>query len=191
MKNNICIIDGCDRLRDKKQNRRICQMHRVRYSRHKSYDLQSAPKLPNGILKICKKHGDLSSLQVYKRTPKKDWLSCRLCAKARNDRFNANNPVRIIHKNYYYLTKYRTKISKNDYYEMLKLQNNLCAICKNPEKISTSPKNDNPKRLAIDHCHKTGKIRGLLCHKCNVSIGAMHESIEILQSAIAYLKKHQ
>ncbi|CAB4151208.1 Recombination endonuclease VII [uncultured Caudovirales phage] len=190
---NICIVDGCDRLRDKKQNRKICQMHRGRMSKYKSYDLPTAPKLPDGILKTCKNHGELNALQVYKRTPNKNWLSCRLCCKERNDRFNVNNPsgVRNAYKKNYYLTKDGTKISKEYYLLLIEKQNGLCAICKQEERISISPKNDKAKRLAIDHCHKTGKIRGLLCHKCNVSIGALNESIETLQSAINYLQQHQ
>ena len=193
MKSDICEVPGCDRIRDKKQNRRICQMHRVRYGRYKSYDLPTMPKLPDGILKLCRIHGGLTALQVYKRTSNKDWFSCRLCAKARNDRFNEKNPssVRNAYKKNYYLTKDGTKISKEIYDGMLIKQKNLCAICMRPETINKNIKNINPKRLSIDHCHKTRKIRGLLCHKCNVSIGAMQESIELLQSAIDYLKKHK
>ena len=189
----ICIVDGCDRLRDKKQNRKICQMHRTRMSKYKSYDLPTAPKLPDGILKICKKHGELNALQVYKRTPNKDWLSCRLCCKERNDRFNENNPssVRNAYKKNYYLTSNGMKISKDYYNDLLIEQNHACAICKNPETITNGVKSLNKKRLAIDHCHKTMKIRGLLCHKCNVSLGALNDSIEILQSAIDYLKTNK
>lgn len=190
---DICIVEGCDRIRDKKQNRKICQMHRVRYGRYKSYDLPTSPALPEGILKICKKHGELTALGVYKRTPNKNWLSCRLCNKERNDRFNAENPsaVRNGYKKNFYLRSNNTKISKEYYFELLENQKGLCAICKKNEDISISAKNDKPKRLAIDHNHKTGKIRGLLCHKCNVSIGALNESIETLQAAIEYLKQHQ
>jgi len=56
--------------------------------------------------------------------------------------------------------KRRYGITLDDYNEMLKKQSNKCKICK------ISP--DNLKRkLCIDHCHETGKIRGLLCDKCN------------------------
>ena len=81
-------------------------------------------------------------------------------------------------------------MNKEWYYSMLAEQNNVCAICKQAESIVNGPVNKKPKRLAIDHCHTTGKIRGLLCHKCNVSIGAMADSVERLKSAIAYLEKH-
>jgi len=192
-KSEICIIEGCGRIRDKKQNRRICQMHRVRYSRHKSYELPTAPKLPEGILKVCKKHGPLTSVGVYLRLPGKEWLSCRLCTKERNERSRAkaDYPAQNARRKYFSLTKGGLKVEKRIYYEMLEAQNNLCAICNEPESIQISKRNENPKRLAIDHCHKTNKIRGLLCHKCNVSIGAMRESIPLLQAAITYLQEHQ
>jgi len=47
------------------------------------------------------------------------------------------------------------------------------------------------KRLAVDHCHVSGKIRGLLCFHCNSSLGKMKDSVEILQNAIDYLKKNR
>lgn len=191
MKNDICEVPGCNRFKDKKQNRKICQMHRVRYGRYKSYDLPTSPNLPDGVLKICKKHGQLSAVQVYKRYKNKNWLSCRICTKERNDRFNLNNPVRKEYKKNFYLKRDGTKITKENYFELLEKQNGLCSICFKTESIINSTKVSRIKRLAIDHCHETGIIRGLLCHKCNVSLGAMDESIEILQSAINYLKKHK
>jgi hypothetical protein len=45
--------------------------------------------------------------------------------------------------------------------------------------------------LAVDHCHTTGKIRGLLCSKCNPALGAFNDNIEILNSAIKYLKEYE
>ena len=44
------------------------------------------------------------------------------------------------------------------------------------------------KMLSVDHCHVTGKIRGLLCHQCNVGLGAFKDSIENLECASEYLK---
>jgi hypothetical protein len=43
------------------------------------------------------------------------------------------------------------------------------------------------KSLCIDHCHKTGKFRGWLCHACNLALGNLGDSVENLQSAIKYL----
>ena len=77
----------------------------------------------------------------------------------------------------------------NVYYDMLKKQNNLCAICKNPE-TRKSRSAGKICQLAIDHCHTTGKIRSLLCHYCNVGLGSFKDNIEFLKSAIAYLENH-
>lgn len=68
-------------------------------------------------------------------------------------------------------------LSKEEYYLLKEKQDNMCAICK----ISN-------RRLAVDHCHITGKIRGLLCLNCNTGIGQLKDSVELLESAINYLK---
>jgi hypothetical protein len=76
-----------------------------------------------------------------------------------------------------------------DYNQMLLKQNNKCAICNNFEKSKT--KYGVIRKLAVDHCHQTGKIRDLLCSQCNRALGGFRDSTEILQNAIDYLKKHQ
>lgn len=71
-----------------------------------------------------------------------------------------------------------------EYEAMVAAQNGVCAICLKP------PTKGNGKKLCIDHCHTTGKIRGLLCCACNSAIGNMEDSIERLESAKEYLRKH-
>lgn len=68
-----------------------------------------------------------------------------------------------------------------DYNNMLQSQNGVCAICFNPPTY---------RRLDVDHDHITGAIRGLLCSWCNKQIVAQRNTIEILESAIKYLKKY-
>ena len=70
-----------------------------------------------------------------------------------------------------------------DYQKLLEAQNHKCAICGSP------PPNNRKTRLAIDHCHKTGKVRGLLCDRCNRSIGLLKDDVNILAKAIEYLNK--
>lgn len=73
-------------------------------------------------------------------------------------------------------------LTVDQYNDMLMKQNNRCAIC-------FIYKDDITKfRLSVDHCHTTGKIRGLLCGSCNTAIGSLNDNIEILNSAINYLK---
>ncbi len=61
-------------------------------------------------------------------------------------------------------------------------QSGKCFLCgKKPTK----------KRLCIDHCHKTGKLRRLLCQQCNHALGLFHDSINVMEKAIAYLRKYE
>jgi hypothetical protein len=78
-------------------------------------------------------------------------------------------------------------ISLEDYKKMSELQKGLCLICKKPELTFL---NQTARKLSIDHCHKTGKVRGLLCQKCNMAIGIFSESEDILNSAIKYLSNN-
>lgn len=67
------------------------------------------------------------------------------------------------------------------YDKMLAAQNGRCAICK-------TDKPNGKGRFHLDHCHDTGTIRGLLCSSCNLAIGHLKHSEEILQAAINYLR---
>jgi hypothetical protein len=80
-------------------------------------------------------------------------------------------------------------ITLDQYNQMLKDQNGVCVICKNPE--NEVEKGKQQRTLSVDHNHKTGKVRGLLCGKCNKGIGLFKDNIYLLQSAIDYLKKEK
>lgn len=71
-----------------------------------------------------------------------------------------------------------------EYEEMLFSQNGVCAICS-----GHPPKNQHKTRLNIDHCHATGKVRGLLCDACNRAIGLLKDSPDLLNKAISYLAR--
>lgn len=77
----------------------------------------------------------------------------------------------------------------SDYDKMLESQGNVCAICKEPE--TSKNRSLNVRFLSVDHCHNSGKIRGLLCHRCNHLLGMSTDNIDILQEAIDYLKIHK
>ena len=78
-------------------------------------------------------------------------------------------------------------IDLNDYIRMAVEQNNLCAICGQPE---TQMRGGKVKALAVDHNHTTGTIRGLLCSDCNTGLGKLRDSQTILNAAIAYLDRY-
>ena len=81
----------------------------------------------------------------------------------------------------------RYGITQEIYNILLESQEFVCKICGKPE--STLNNRGEVKPLSVDHCHSTGKVRGLLCHHCNVLLGRSLDNIEILYSAIEYLKK--
>lgn len=74
----------------------------------------------------------------------------------------------------------------DQYEEMFTAQGGLCAICRHPE---THRRKNERHNLAIDHCHATGRVRGLLCNSCNRAIGLLKDSIELAQAAAEYLRR--
>ncbi len=73
----------------------------------------------------------------------------------------------------------RYGITIDEYDTLLRSQNGVCAIC------SREPVDG--QRLAVDHDHKTGKVRGLLCFKCNTGLGHLGDSLDTLKRAVDYL----
>jgi hypothetical protein len=70
-----------------------------------------------------------------------------------------------------------------EYDAMLESQKGLCAICSSP------PPDHHKKRLNIDHCHASGRVRGLLCDACNRGIGLLKDSPDLMLKAISYLAR--
>lgn len=89
--------------------------------------------------------------------------------------------VLISSKKNWYKTKYGLTLEEYD--QKLKEQNDCCAIC-------SKHKSEFVRSLAVDHNHITGKIRGLLCPKCNLAFGYVNEDITILEKMILYAKRY-
>ena len=79
-----------------------------------------------------------------------------------------------------YDLKRKFGITAEVYEQMLKDQNNACKICKSAH--------SDEQKLCVDHSHKTGKVRGLLCHQCNKALGLLKDDVALLEEAVAYLK---
>lgn len=78
--------------------------------------------------------------------------------------------------------KKKYQITVEQYETMLQQQGGVCAIC------SAAP---GKRRLHVDHDHATRKIRGLLCLRCNVTVGVVEKRAELLQLAAAYVARHK
>ena len=114
----------------------------------------------------CKGWKPLSEFRPDYRSTSKYESACRLCT-----------PVRRL-----------LGITGKDYTDILLKQGGVCAICKHEE---TRVLFGMVTSLSIDHCHDTKKIRGLLCNSCNTAIGQFEHNIDLLLSAIEYLRRSQ
>ena len=73
-------------------------------------------------------------------------------------------------------------IGVKEYNQMFIEQGGCCKIC-------NAHQSEMKRGLAVDHCHVTGKIRGLLCSNCNTSLGKFKDDVELLKKAIKYLEE--
>ena len=108
-------------------------------------------------------------LKAYNRAKRKTWSPEY---KEKVARMQRNNSL-----------KRKYGIPYDDYQARLKAQKHRCALC--PSKGRTGP-----MPLDVDHCHGTGKVRGLLCSKCNRAIGLIGDTAEHLARALEYLREH-
>jgi len=79
-------------------------------------------------------------------------------------------------------------IDLETYNKMLKEHGEVCGIC-GSEGFLMNP-DRHKARLVVDHCHDSGKVRGLLCHNCNRALGLFKDSTDTIQKALNYLGKH-
>jgi len=81
--------------------------------------------------------------------------------------------------------KYRLQkfgMTNDDYWKLLESQDFKCASC--------GGDNEDGKLLSVDHDHLTGKVRGLLCHRCNITLGTMRDDLEKLKGLVRYLYRN-
>jgi hypothetical protein len=134
---------------------------------------------------VCKRCGIKKPItEYYKTSDRKSGHKtiCKDCIKADPLTEERKEKMRAYGKDYHLKVNYN--MTREEHNKLLISQNHKCAICGIDEKEAVKQK------LYVDHCHTTGKIRELLCHGCNASLGLMKESIQTLTKAIAYLDKH-
>lgn len=87
--------------------------------------------------------------------------------------------------------KRKYNLTINNYESLLVSQNYSCKICNSVKANREWKTKDQRIDLFVDHCHKTGKIRGLLCNKCNVGLAMFNDNTFTLTSALSYLKENE
>lgn len=124
----------------------------------------------------CKQEKELN--EFYTDNQKKDgkMFKCKICSVKSVVEYQRKNKTKIkfIH------LKNETGVTEEQYFNLLKLQNNQCCICKSHIK-------DNNKNFSIDHCHDKKLVRGLLCSRCNLGLGYFKDNKDLLESAFKYL----
>lgn len=109
---------------------------------------------------------------------------CKECIKSSYSQ-NYNTPyVQARHRKASWKSQGIVGMTVEKYEEMLKEQNGQCFIC-------GKTKEENKKRLAVDHNHQTGAVRKLICDDCNTGLGRFKDSLDLLYSAIIYLEQHE
>ncbi|WP_405748329.1 endonuclease VII domain-containing protein [Streptomyces canus] len=135
---------------------------------------------------MCNACGIEKPLDQYnKRAASKDGLNgwCRPCVNAKSTAWYHNNRERARKNHREWNLRSQYGISEADFLNLLEVQGGKCALC--PVVFST----EGPRRnLCVDHDHDTGLVRGLLCARCNTSIGQLGDNAEGLRRALAYVE---
>ena len=115
--------------------------------------------------------------RMCKKERSRKWDAAHRNERARRDRgWRRDHPRRVFAS----ALKHKYGLSLETYEGLLAAQNNGCAICGEPCGVRG--------KLSVDHDHQTGKVRGLLCHECNVGLGAFRDNPQRLLAAAEYLQ---
>ena len=126
--------------------------------------------------KACRTCGVLLPLRHFHKNPQrtdKRGSYCKDCLRHKDKANNNRHRARTLSKKY--------GLPEVEYVRMVKVQDNKCAVCK--EQCASG------RHLAVDHCHESGKVRGLLCRSCNVGLGHFKDNPKLLLLAAKYLLK--
>lgn len=138
----------------------------------------------------CKQTKELDRFGFTKTTNKHNsW--CKDCTNIKNREYRKKYPERAKEQRIRHRTKHPDRIKSSDlkyeygitleeYNALCSQQNNACKICNNACRPG--------RPLSVDHCHKTNKVRGLLCAKCNQGLGLFDDNVDKLIAAASYLR---
>lgn len=129
--------------------------------------------------KVCTKCGQEKSLENFHKNishPTGYHVHCKTC----RSEFSRKHVSRLSKESRRYALQRKFGISEEKYNDLLIDQNSCCAICQRHQSNLS-------RKLAVDHNHLTGQVRGLLCPNCNTGIGNLRDNTEMLEKAIKYL----
>lgn len=141
-------------------------------------------------MKQCATCGEIKPLEDFPKagSGERKRPHCKPCYNEKQAKYREENPdkIRALWRSaadkYYDTDRRRNKtlraygLTEQTYNEMFDAQGGKCAIC------------DRAIKLVVDHCHKTGRVRGLLCNPCNISLGNFEDDSDRLLRAVEYLR---
>lgn len=129
--------------------------------------------------RLCKEDKYLDCFYKHKNTKDRLRNECIPCVNKKTMQYYLDNKEHMVEKRkeYHFQSKYG--LSMDDLNRMKERQNNLCKICK-----EEAP-------LVVDHDHETGKVRGMLCSRCNLAVAYLEANPGWADKAIQYLEKYQ
>jgi len=141
--------------------------------------------LETRVCRVCGEEKNLLDDYYFVRKdrslPSSYSYECKACTIERTTNYNKRNSNSV--RSQYLKRNYGLTFEEFD--SMLTKQDNCCAICKGKEPYGRH------KRFTVDHNHKTGEVRGLLCNRCNTALGLVGDNIHTLKSMIQYLESHE
>jgi hypothetical protein len=136
---------------------------------------------------VCNIRLPFTSFYNYKNKSDGKSYRCKSCDDKASRKWRESNPDRFKQSTKNRSLKFKYGIDLEEYDNILKSQGGRCGICETTENTSAYGVN-NSSAFSVDHCHKTGKVRGLLCNQCNRGIGMLGDTVESLEKALKYLK---
>ncbi|MFE7072715.1 endonuclease VII domain-containing protein [Streptomyces sp. NPDC057620] len=153
--------------------------------------------LDENTTKPCRKCGVVKALTEFSLSRRATETTnavyrsdCKACCSERTKQWFVDNPGRAA------ANKRKANLAKNygltvaEYDALLRHQGGVCAVCGKGEP-NAHGRTGKQFRLAVDHCHETGAVRGLLCQKCNRAIGLLGDDPVLMRKAISYLLRHR
>ena len=107
---------------------------------------------------------------------------CKGCANDKSRRWYNANPSKAAESFRRWKLRSAYGLTQDDYMNMLSNQEGGCALCS-----TTDP--GKKKHFYVDHCHKTGIVRGLLCNDCNIALGLFRDQPEVMRKAASYIER--
>ena len=145
--------------------------------------MESVGKAPDPNLKYKKCHAcqellPVECFYVWKLATDGYRGTCKACIAKKGNEYYAS----YVYRDRWYKKSYG--ITLEEYDSLLSQQNNVCGIC---GKAETRMAKGGVRELSVDHCHETGRVRGLLCNKCNIALGHF-DDVALLRKAIAWIQ---